>query len=258
MLGTLAGLAIAAASQAGERPESPVEREFRYAIGPKLSNAWGGIDHPVQFRPSAGIAYGRWKFGSIPSDQWLQLSGLFKEPSLSYDALRTERRNVGVSLRLHDLDRQETLDVLPSRRTTIRGRLIFSYVLSEHWSLAAEATQDLQQRGDGTTAGLGVTRGFELGGRQRLFLSASSTWATGEHWSNVYRDQLPADTRARSTLGGLGVGATYRHWLSDSWVAWTSISASRPIGDLTRLVEPRYEYRSEIGVKWLGRFRLSE
>ena len=256
--GALAAVPIGAASQAVDPAANPAHGELRYAIGPKFSSTWGGVDHPIKVRPSAGIAYGRWKLGSIPSDQWLQLSGLFKEPALSYDALRTARRNIGVSLRLHDLDRQESSDGLPSRRTTIRGRLVFSYVLTEQWSLLVEATQDLQRRGDGTTAGIGLARGIELGARQRLSLSASTTWATGEHWSNVYRKQLRADTQARSTLGGIGVGATYRHWLGDSWILWTSISASRPIGDLTRLVESRYEYRSEIGVKWLGRFRLTE
>lgn len=251
-------LGAASLCQAADGVDQPEHGAVRYAIGPTFTSAWGGIDHPLQVRPSAGIAYGRWKFGSIPSDQWLQFSGLFKEPAVSYEALRTERRNVGLSLRLHDLERQETRDTLPSGNTTIRGRAIFSYVLDEHWGASAEVTQDLQNRGDGTTLSGGLVRGVNIGGQQRLFFSGSLTWATGEHWTTVYRDRMPPGDRFGSTLGSIGVGVTWRHWIDETRVFWISFSVARPISDIARVVDPQLQYRSEFGVKWIGRFRLTE
>lgn len=248
-------LALSLPSLAEEPSALPERRSFQYAIGPKVSTAWGGIEAPARVLPSIGLAYGRWKFGSIPTDQGLQLNGLFSEPAVSYDALRTDRRNIGVSLRAQNLDRQEASDALSIKNMTLRGRLIFSYALMQDWTFAAEVTQDLLQRGDGTTASVGLVRGIDLGGRQRLFLSTSTTWANADHWNNAYRKRLPEDGDIRSTLGGLGAGATYRYWLSDSWLFWTGISVSRPIGDITRLLEPRLEYRSEIGFRWVSRAR---
>jgi len=204
-----------------------------------------------------GLAYGRWKFGSVPSDQGLRFSGLFKEPSLSYEAFQSARRSLGLSFRLHDLDRKENWDGLPSGKTTLRGRLMFSYVLTEQWAVSTELTQDLQQRGDGTTLGLGVVRGFDLGRGQRLFLSAKGTWATGDHWANAYPNQLDPDQPHSAMFGRFGVGATWRRWFGSDWLAWSSVSASRPVADLARWVDPEIEYRLEIGVKFVGQFKIA-
>jgi hypothetical protein len=229
---------------------------LRYAIGARVGTSWGGVDLPARARPSVGLAYGRWKFGSVPSDQGLRFSGLFREPSLTYEAFQTARRSLGLSFRLHDLERKENWDGLPSGKTTLRGRLLFSYALTDQWMIATEITQDLQQRGDGTTAGLGLVRGIDLGRGQRLFLSTIATWATGDHWAGVYREQLDPANPPSSMFGRVGVGATWRRWFGSHWLAWTSLSAARPVADLARRVDTEPEYRLELGVKFVSSFEF--
>jgi len=245
---TLIGVPCAKAAD-DNRTEVPL----RYAVGLNADASTGGLQEGVNLRPSVGLAYGRWKLGSVPDDRWLQYGAIFKEPTISFDALQRDKYQLGVSLRIHNIDKQQSWDGFAGGRNTVRGRIFGSRTLSPNLSIGGELTQDLQGRGDGTTLSLGIVSAIPLSEREKVFVSIASTWASTSHWQSLYaRGASQSDENWSSGFGHIVAAATFRQWISPHWMWYVVPQISQPVGQIQRQTSYATELRLHASLKWVG------
>ncbi len=136
-------------------------------------------------------------------DEWLAFSGYRKEANLAYQLRDDARLKIDLSFRVQNLKDNSNFDGFSSGKNTLRGRVGVNYQINKRWSVGTDVTQDLLNRGDGTTLSVGASYGLPLSERSTLSLSAGVNWATADHWG------YPAAPVAPSTRGlacGLGLG----------------------------------------------------
>ena len=245
---TLIGVPCAKAAD-DNRTEVPL----RYAVGLKADASTGGLQEGVNLRPSVGLAYGRWKLGSVPDDRWLQYGAIFKEPTISFDALQRDKYQLGVSLRVHNIDKQQSWDGFAGGRHTVRGRIFGSRTLSPNLSIGGELTQDLQGRGDGTTLSAGLVRAISLGEQEKVFISIGSTWASASHWESLYANRSSmGEANWTSGVGHIVVAATFRQWIGSHWMWYVMPQISQPMGQIQRQASHATELSLHASLKWVG------
>lgn len=237
------------ANAAGDVAEAP----FRYAVGLKADMSTGGLQEGVSARPSVGLSYGRWKLGSVPDDRWLQYGAIFKEPTVSFDALQGDKYQLGISLRIHNIDKQQSWDGFAGGRHTVRGRVFGSRTLTSNLSVAGELTQDLQGRGDGTTLSAGIVSAIPLSERGKVFVSIASTWASASHWQSLYaRGASQPDENWSPGFGHIVAAATFRQWIGPHWMWYVVPQISLPVSQIHRQTSYATELRLHASLKWVG------
>jgi outer membrane scaffolding protein for murein synthesis (MipA/OmpV family) len=207
----------------------------------------------VNLRPVLGLRYGRWRIGHPTGTEWLSFSGYRKESNLAYQWRDDERLKVGLSLRVQNLQDNSSYDGFSSGQNTLRGRVSVNYKLDRHWSLGSDLTQDLMDRGDGTTLSVGAAYGLPLSDRSALSLSAGLNWATADHWATQWR-KAPAPAEPwHSGLGSLGVGMSYRYALTPQWAWFGTLGSSRPLGQVQTVSPHSLSWQGQLGLLYFSR-----
>jgi hypothetical protein len=233
-----------------DKPTSP----WLYTLGVKVqSHDVAGAGNSVVLRPILGLRYGRWRLGHPTGTEWLNFSGYRKESNLAYQLRDDDRLKVGLSLRVQNLQDNSSFDGFSSGQNTLRGRVSVNYRLNPRWSLGSDLTQDLMDRGDGTTVSVGASYGLPLSDRSALSLSAGLNWATADHWSTQWRNAPAPEAPWRSGLGSLGVGMSYRYALTPQWAWFGTLGTSRPLGQVQTISPHNLNWQGQMGLLYFSR-----
>ncbi len=227
---------------------------WSYTLGAKVqSRDVADASTDLSMRPVLGLRYGRWRFGHPTGTEWLRFSGYRKESNLAYQLRDDERLKVGLSLRVQNLKDNSSFDGFSSGQNTVRGRVSVNYRLDPRWSLGSDLTQDLMNRGDGTTLSVGASYGLPLNDRSAISWSAGVNWATADHWATQWHLAPVPEGGWHAGLGSLGFGMSYRYALTPQWAWFGTLSTSRPLGQV-RVISPNpLIWSGQVGVLYFSR-----
>jgi hypothetical protein len=245
----------AADPQSPDIPSSDVPaKRWRYTVGLKLKTYnLADASTSLVLRPVLGLRYGRWRLGHATGDEWLQFSGYRKEANLAYELRDQEGLKVDLSLRIQNLQDNSSFDGFSSGKNTLRGRVSINYRLNERWSLGTDLTQDLMDRGDGTTLSGGLSYNLPLSTRSALSLSTGVTWATADHWATQMRLLPPPQGGWRPGLGSVGMGLGYRYALNPQWAWFGTLGTARHIGQVADVRPSAMSWSGQIGLLYFSR-----
>jgi hypothetical protein len=233
--------------------EDPAKR-WRYTLGLKLKTRDLADAHTdLALRPVLGLRYGRWRLGHATGDEWLAFSGYRKEANLAYQLRDDERLKVDLSLRVQNLQDNSSFDGFSSGKNTLRARVGVNYQLNKRWSVGTDVTQDLMDRGDGTTLSVGASYGLPLSERSTLSLSAGVNWATADHWATQLRLLPPPPGGWHAGLGSVGLGMSYRYALTPQWAWFGTVGSSRHLGQVDTVSPSTMSWSGQIGVLYFSR-----
>lgn len=235
-------------------PADTRAHRWLYTLGAKVqSRDVADASTDLSLRPVLGLRYGRWRFGHPTGTEWLRFSGYRKESNLAYQLRDDERLKVGLSLRVQNLKDNSSFDGFSSGQNTVRGRVSVSYRLDPRWSLGSDLTQDLLDRGDGTTLSVGTSYGLPLNDRSAISWSAGVTWASADHWATQWRlAPVPVDGW-HSGLGSLGLGMSYRYAITPQWAWFGTLGTSRPLGQVHSVSPHNLSWSGQLGVLYFSR-----
>ncbi len=238
------------ADSSAEEPPS----EGRYTLG--LRVRVDDIHQETQsamLRPVIGLRYGRWRMGIGDGQEWLRFNSFRKEPSLSYQWVEKRDVSLGVSLRIHNLTTGEAFDVFEPGRKTLRSRILTNIRLTDRWSGGIEWTQDLLNRGDSSTLGLGVSYAWPLSDHSELSLNTGLTWAPAEHWRTVAGVKRMGAGGLTTGTGSVGSGISYKHSLSRHWAWYSTLGVNKDVGNVAKLSGPHSLVNGQVGFLYFGR-----
>jgi len=240
----------------GDASLSPTDdRCIHWAIGLRYTvDDLGRSGTSSKLRPTIGLKYKRWTFGVSDPTAWIGFAGIRREPTVSYSALQRDNASIRVALRLHNIETGEAPDVLDSGRYTLRGRVLMTLALSEHWTLGGEITHDLLNRGDGQTASVGVSRRIPVSPRVVFSASSALIWGTGPHWRSAYAATGSPALTLGSGVGELGIAGSFRFRMTDQWAFYTTAAADRPLGEAATVGGSRFTYSGQVGFVRFGSF----
>ena len=229
-------------------------KRWRYTLGLKLKTRDVVDAHTdLALRPVLGLRYGRWRLGHATGDEWLAFSGYRKEANLAYQLRDDERMKVDLSFRIQNLQDNSSFDGFSSGKNTLRARVGVNYQLNKRWSVGTDVTQDLMDRGDGTTLSVGASYGLPLSDRSTLSLSAGVNWATADHWASQLRLLPPPAGGWHAGLGSLGLGLGYRYALTPQWAWFGTVGSSRHLGQVDAVSPSTLSWSGQIGVLYFSR-----
>ena len=229
-------------------------QRWRYALGLKLKTLdLADARTDVALRPVLGLRYGRWHLGHATGDEWLAFSGYRKASNLAYQLRDDERLKVALSLRIQNLQDNSSFDGFSSGKNTLRARVSANYQLSKRWSVGTDVTQDLMDRGDGTTLSVGASYGLPLSERSTISLSGGVEWATAEHWATQLRLLPPPTGGWHSGLGSVGLGLSYRYAFTPQWAWFGTVGSSRHLGQVNAVSPSTLSWNGQIGVLYFSR-----
>ena len=229
-------------------------KPWSYSLGVKLKA--GDMAHPgtgLSLRPVLGLRYGRWRFGHSSGDEWLRFSAYRKDSSLEYDWRDDSRLKVSLSGRIQNLKDNESFDGFSSGRNTLRARMSMNYRLHNAWSIGLDLTQDMLNRGDGTTMTVGASYWWALDDHSSLSVNAGTTWATRDHWRTLMRDAAVPEGGWRAGLGEVGGGLSYRYSLRPHWAWFGTLSTTRTLGQVAEVSPTPLIWRGQIGLIYFSR-----
>ena len=235
-------------------PKDVTAKRWRYALGLKLKTRELANGHTdLALRPVLGVRYGRWRLGHATGDEWLTFSGYRKESNLAYQLREDERLKVALSLRVQNLQDNSSFDGFSSGKNTLRARVSANYQLNKRWSVGTDVTQDLMDRGDGTTLSVGASYGLPLSERSALSLSGGVEWATADHWATQLRLLPPPPGGWHSGLGSVGLGMSYRYAFTPQWAWFGSVGSSRHLGQVNAVSPSALSWSGQVGVLYFSR-----
>jgi hypothetical protein len=243
---------------AGPAPEADGQSaqppRWRYALGLKLkTDDMSLLPGNAQWRPVIGVRYGRWRFGQNTSDDWLRFSGYRKDTGLEYDWKNSEKLKIALSMRIQNITDNESFDGFSGGRNTLRGRASISYRLNPRWSIGTDFTQDLLNRGDGTTVTVGASYLWPLNDRSSLSINSGVGWATADHWQTQYRQTTQPTNAWHSGLGSLAGGISYRYSIQPQWAWFAVLNTSRALGQAAEVSPHTLTWSSQIGLLYFSR-----
>jgi hypothetical protein len=251
-LGLVCGVALAQDKPPLVPVEPPVSA-WDYSLGMR----WQASDlrHPgLSLRPMLGLQYGRWRLGPVDGENWHRFGQVQQDNSLTYDWLRLSNLRTSLSASVVNLERDSSFDAVRSGRKTVRGKASVDYFLPNRWSIGVVMTQDLMERGAGTSLSPNWTYREPLSDNSTLLLSQSVTWGTRAYWQLGH--QLSPDTPAHE---GQGFGSwdtqlTYRYRFKPHWVFFSQAGFSRAIGPTSAASSPPVTiYNAQLGVLYFSR-----
>lgn len=235
-------------------PSEAAAHRWRYTVGLKLkTNELGDASTRMSLRPVLGLRYGRWRLGHATGDEWLQFSGYRQEANFAYELPTKDRMSIALSLRIQNLEDNSSFDGFSSGKNTLRGRVSINYRLSKRWSLGTDVTQDLMNRGDGTTLSSGLSYNLPLSERSALSLSSGVTWATADHWSTQLRLLPTPEGGWRPGLGSVGLGLGYRYALTPQWAWFGTLGTTRHTGQVKDAHPSPLSWSGQIGLLYFSR-----
>ena len=237
---------------------SPVISEsdqLYYTLGTRLkSNDLGDWQNTARVRPVIGLRYGKWQLGLGDGRAWRKLGQFGSEPTLSYQFMDEHDVNIGLSMRVHNVSTGESFDVFEGGKNTLRTRIMLHRKINQRWRFNADWTQDVLNRGDGTTLNLGLSYAWPVFQQSELILHADSTWATAEHWRNS-GSQFKTGSLNLVTSGfqKVSAGLTFKQSLSRHWAWYSSFAISQPIAELKRISDSNEIASGQIGILYFKR-----
>ena len=237
---------------------SPVLSEsdqLYYTLGTRLkSNDLGDWQNTARVRPVIGLRYGKWQLGIGDGRAWRNLGQFGSEPTLSYQVMDEQDLNIGLSMRVHNVSTGESFDVFEGGKNTLRTRVMLHRKINQRWRFNADWTQDVLNKGDGTTLNLGLSYAWPVFQQSELILHADSTWATAEHWRNS-GSQFKTGPLNLVTTGfqKVSAGLTFKQSISRHWAWYSSFAISQPIAELKRISGSNEIASGQIGILYFKR-----
>lgn len=237
---------------------SPVISEsdqLYYTLGTRLkSNDLGDWQNTARVRPVIGLRYGKWQLGIGDGRGWRNLGQFGSEPTLSYQVMDEQDLNIGLSMRVHNVSTGESFDVFEGGKNTLRTRVMLHRKINKRWRFNADWTQDVLNKGDGTTLNLGLSYAWPVFQQSELILHADSTWATAEHWRNS-GSQFKTGPLNLVTTGfqKVSAGLTFKQSISRHWAWYSSFAISQPIAELKRISGSNEIASGQIGILYFKR-----
>jgi len=229
--------------------------QLYYTLGTRLkSNDMGDWQNTARVRPVIGLRYGKWQLGIGDGRAWRNLGQFGSEPTLSYQVMDEHDFNIGLSMRVHNVSTGESFDVFEGGKNTLRTRVMLHRKINQRWRFNADWTQDVLNKGDGTTLNLGLSYAWPVFQQSELILHADSTWATAEHWRNS-GSQFKTGPLNLVTTGfqKVSAGLTFKQSLSKHWAWYSSFAISQPIAELKRVSGPNEIASGQIGILYFKR-----
>jgi len=229
--------------------------QLSYTLGTRLkSNDMGDWQNTARVRPVIGLRYGKWQLGIGDGRAWRNLGQFGSEPTLSYQFMDEHDVNIGLSMRVHNVSTGESFDVFEGGKNTLRTRIMLHRKINQRWRFNADWTQDVLNRGDGTTLNLGLSYAWPVFQQSELILHADSTWATAEHWRNS-GSQFKTGSLNLVTSGfqKVSAGLTFKQSLSRHWAWYSSFAISQPIAELKRISGSNEIASGQIGILYFKR-----
>jgi hypothetical protein len=228
--------------------------QIYYTLGTRLkSNDMGDWQNTARVRPVIGLRYGKWQLGIGDGRAWRNLGQFGSEPTLSYQVMDEPDLNIGLSMRVHNVSTGESFDVFEGGKNTLRTRVMMHRKINKRWRLNVDWTQDILNKGDGTTLNLGLSYAWPVFQQSELILHADSTWATAEHWRNSasYVKQGPLDL-VSTGFQKVSAGLTFKQSISRHWAWYSTFAVSQPIAELKK-VQAREISSGQIGILYFQR-----
>ena len=223
---------------------------FNYAIGVAyaVSPSYAGSDErKSRLRPVLALQYGRFRLSSSRGSSVLRHGLDTRGSGASATLLEGDRLNVSASLRIdngRDASDATRLAGLPEVRTTLRGRVSMSYALTDHWSAAASASQDLLGRAGGAQFNTGLQYAVNLTPQTRLNMGVGASLGDATFMRSQFgvADLVPGQGQGSAlapfTPGGglysVDAGMGVMTALSRRWVAFGAVTVSQLRGDARR------------------------
>jgi hypothetical protein len=162
--------------------------------------------------------------------------------------------NIGLSVRVHNVSTGESFDVFEGGKNTLRTRVMMHRKINQRWRFNADWTQDVLNKGDGTTLNLGLSYAWPVFQQSELILHADSTWATAEHWQHS-GSQFKTGPLNLVTTGfqKVSAGLTFKQSLSRHWAWYSSFAVSQPISELKRVSGSGEITSGQIGILYFKR-----
>lgn len=243
-----AGLAWAQEAPAAEQSDNtPPPPHWMYSLGTKLEIGDMRQLNGLRLRPTIGLRYGRWRMGAVDSQTWPRFGQALQDSNLTYDWLKNNQWQTSLSASVVNLDQDRTFDALRSGRKTLRAKAALDYTVNRHWSVGLSVTQDLFNRGDGTTLSPTLTYRKPLDNDSAVLLSTYTTWGSVTHWQSEAARAPGSALRQTAGLGSWGAQITYRQRWSPQWAYFTQLSTSRLI-DPTTPAHPGQGWSGQLGV----------
>ena len=228
--------------------------QIYYTLGTRLkSNDMGDWKNTARVRPVIGLRYGKWQLGIGDGRAWRNLGQFGSEPTLSYQVMDEPDLNIGLSMRVHNVSTGESFDVFEGGKNTLRTRVMMHRKINKRWRLNGDWTQDILNKGDGTTLNLGLSYAWPVFQQSELILHADSTWATAEHWRNsaLYAKQGSLDL-VSTGFQKVSAGLTFKQSISRHWAWYSTFAISQPIAELKK-VQAREISSGQIGILYFQR-----
>ena len=228
--------------------------QIYYTLGTRLkSNDMGDWKNTARVRPVIGLRYGKWQLGIGDGRAWRNLGQFGSEPTLSYQVMDEPDLNIGLSMRVHNVSTGESFDAFEGGKNTLRTRVMMHRKINKRWRLNVDWTQDILNKGDGTTLNLGLSYAWPVFQQSELILHADSTWATAEHWRNsaLYVKQGPLDL-VSTGFQKVSAGLTFKQSISRHWAWYSTFAISQPIAELKK-VQAREISSGQIGILYFQR-----
>jgi hypothetical protein len=228
--------------------------QIYYTLGTRLkSNDMGDWQNTARVRPVIGLRYGKWQLGIGDGRAWRNLGQFGSEPTLSYQVMDEPDLNIGLSMRVHNVSTGESFDVFEGGKNTLRTRVMMHRKINKRWRLNGDWTQDILNKGDGTTLNLGLSYAWPVFQQSELILHADSTWATAEHWRNSasHVKQGPLDL-VSTGFQKVSAGLTFKQSISRHWAWYSTFAISQPIAELKK-VQTREISSGQIGILYFQR-----
>ena len=228
--------------------------QIYYTLGTRLkSNDMGDWQNTARVRPVIGLRYGKWQLGIGDGRAWRNLGQFGSEPTLSYQVMDEPDLNIGLSMRVHNVSTGESFDVFEGGKNTLRTRVMMHRKINKRWRLNGDWTQDILNKGDGTTLNLGLSYAGPVFQQSELILHADSTWATAEHWRNSasHVKQGPLDL-VSTGFQKVSAGLTFKQSISRHWAWYSTFAISQPIAELKK-VQAREISSGQIGILYFQR-----
>lgn len=253
------GLSLAQTSSMADAPAakpdtSEAATPWNYTLGMRVrADDINQASRSAKLRPVLGLRYGRWRVGIGDGQEWLRFNSFRKEPSLSYQWIEKNDISLGLSMRIHNLNTNESFDVFEPGRKTLRSRVLANVRITDRWSAGVEWTQDLLNRGDSSTLGLGVSYAWPLSNHSELSLSSGLTWAPAEHWRTAAGIHRIGAGGLTTGTGSVGSGLSYKHSLSRQWAWYSTLGINKEVGNVAQLSGPHSLVNGQIGLLYFDR-----
>ena len=252
-LGALHGQCLAQGAPAEPLAEEAPAR-WNYTLGLRVrADDINQDTQSVKLRPVIGIRYGRWRVGIGDGQEWLRFNSFRKEPSLSYQWVEKRDVSLGVSLRIHNLTTGEAFDVFEPGRKTLRSRILTNIHITDRWSGGIEWTQDLLNRGDSSTLGLGMSYAWPMSEHSEFSVNAGLTWAPAEHWRTAAGVNREGAGGMTTGTGSVGSGLSYKHSLSRRFAWYSTLGVNKDVGNVAKLSGPHSSVNAQVGLLYFDR-----